>query len=124
MSKIHRHIGNEGRHDWEGVEASIYTADTEASGATRRILIGQDEGAENFVLRYFEIPPDGASSLDRHAHDHGIYVLTGRATLTLEGETHSIGPGDVIYVGPNEQHQFRADKNQTFGFLCVVPPSS
>ena len=46
-------------------------------------------------MRYFAAQPGGHTSLDQHAHDHGVYVLHGRARLRL---------GD-----------------EPFGFLCVVP---
>ena len=94
----------------------------ESAGATRRVLIGPDDGAANFAVRYFEIPPGGRSSHDRHAHDHGVYILNGTARLTLGPDVHNLGPGDVIYIAPFETHQFENTGDGTLGFLCIAPP--
>lgn len=118
MGTIHKQVGSGGKPEWKGVERKDYEG---SPGATRQVLIGPDEKAGNFVLRYFEIPPGGASSLDRHAHDHGVYVVRGRADLLLGDDHHAVSAGDVIYIEPNETHQFRA-ADETFGFLCIVPP--
>jgi len=120
LGTVHRHArSDDGRPSWTGVASAPYDANP---GAVRQILIGANEGAAHFSLRYFEIPEGGASSLDLHAHDHGVYILTGTAELLLGTDTHNVGPGDVIYIEPNEQHQFRVTGAEPFGFLCVAPP--
>ena len=61
------------------------------------------------------------SSLDVHAHDHGVYVLHGRGRVRLSDDEHAIGPGDVVYVAPHDRHAFEADGDVALGFLCIVP---
>ncbi len=73
-------------------------------------------------MRYFEITSGGQSSLDRHEHDHGVYILKGRARVLLGEDVHDVGPGDVVYIAPYEQHQFVCIGEDTLGFLCVIPP--
>lgn len=121
MGTIRRYCEGEGQPSWEGAELEPY-AESGSPGATRRILIGPDDGAQNFSFRYFEIPAGGTSSLDRHAHDHGVYVVAGRANVVLGESTHAVGAGDIIYIEPNEPHQFVETAGDIFGFLCVVPP--
>ncbi len=91
------------------------------AGGTKQVLIGPDDGAANFAVRYFEIAPGGASSLDTHAHDHGVVILRGRGTVRLGGERHAVGVGDVVYVSPGDVHQFESTGPEPLGFLCVVP---
>jgi quercetin dioxygenase-like cupin family protein len=74
------------------------------------------------IMRYFEIEPGGQSSFDRHEHDHGVYILKGRAKVLIGWDVHDVGPGDVVYIAPNEQHQFESVGEGPLGFLCVVPP--
>ena len=121
MGVIHRHSGESGRLDWEGIPIDSYDGDGEAD-VIRRVLIGSRDGARNFSIRYFEIPAGGASSLDHHDHDHGIYVLKGRARVLIGSELAEVGPGDVIYIPPREHHQFTNAGSEPFGMLCVVPP--
>ncbi len=118
MSVVHRY---EGRFDWDGVSQSRYPPDKEMRGVSVRWLIGPEERAPNFCLRYFEIEPGGWSSLDRHAHDHGVMILRGRGRVLLGEETFEVAFGDVIYVSPHEQHQFKNAGDEPLGFLCVIP---
>ncbi len=120
MGVIHRQCGENGSLDWEGLPVESYDGDGATAGA-KRVLIGQRDGARNFSIRYFEIPPGSASSLDRHAHDHGIYVLKGRARVLMGSELTEVGPGDTIYIPPNEHHQITNSGPEPFGMLCVVP---
>jgi quercetin dioxygenase-like cupin family protein len=120
MSGIHRFEGGGGRFGWNAVAVEPYAADDPRPGS-RQVLIGPADGAANFALRYFEIAPGTASSLDTHAHDHGVYVLHGHGRVRLGVEEHAIGPGDVVYVSPHEVHTFAASGEEPLGFLCVVP---
>ena len=120
MSGIHRFQGGAGRYRWDTVAVAPYAPDDPRRG-TRQVLIGPADGAENFALRYFELAPGTTSSLDTHAHDHGVYVLHGNGRVRLGVEQHTIGPGDVVYVSPHEIHTFEASGETPLGFLCVVP---
>ncbi len=116
MGTVHRFTGRDGAFGWDGVTPERYAA----TGA-RHVLIGPNDAAANFALRYFALPPGTESTLDTHAHDHGVYVLHGRGRVRLGDAEHPLGPGDVVYVSPHEVHCFTADGAGPLGFLCVVP---
>ena len=123
MGIIHRRgtIEN-GELRWHGVPVRAYGPENSgADNATRQILIGTDENSPNFHLRYFAVQPGGHTSLDQHAHEHGVYILHGRARLRLENNEHELNAGDVVYIPGNEVHQFFASGQEPFGFLCVAP---
>ena len=109
-------------YDWEGVRLGRYPSGVDVRGVSVRRLIGPREQAHNYALRYFEIEPGGWTSLDRHAHDHGVVILRGRGQVLLGCEKHDISYGDVVYIPGDEVHQFRNTAEEPFGFLCVVPP--
>lgn len=123
MSVIRRSGKQEnGELRWQGVPLSAYGPENSgADGATRQILIGAEDQSPHFHLRYFAVQPGGHTSLDQHAHDHGVYVLHGRARLRLAEEEHELHAGDVVYISGNEVHQFFTKGEEPFGFLCVVP---
>jgi len=121
MGVLRRHIGRAGDPDWEGVPIEQYEDGGVLLG-TKRVLIGRRDGAASFSLRYFEIPPRGKSSLDRHAHDHGVYILKGKARVLMGEEKVEAGAGDVLYIPPDEPHQFENIGDGPLGFLCAVPP--
>jgi len=118
----HIHAIEDGEFRWQDVPVSAYGPEnSRAERATRQILIGREEQSPYFHMRYFAVQPGGHTSLDQHAHDHGVYVLHGRARLRLGDEEHELQTGDVVYIPCNEMHQFFTFGDEPFGFLCVVP---
>ena len=122
MGVVHRFVGTDTSPKWEGVTPQAYT-ESGTEGAVRHVLVGPEDGAGNFVLRHFRIPVGGASALDRHAHDHGVYILRGSARVTLNEERHEIGPGDAIHIAPHDQHQLVNTGDGPLEFICVIPPT-
>ena len=120
MSWVREFIGTAGSIDWEGVEEQGY-ASPDVRGVGVRWLIGPADGAPHFAVRYFEIGPGGHTSLDNHAHDHGVVVIRGRGQVLLCEEVRELSYGDTVYVSPNEVHQFRCVGDEPLGFLCVIP---
>jgi quercetin dioxygenase-like cupin family protein len=123
MGIIHRiNPTDNGELRWQDVPLRAYGPEnSNAERATRQILIGPEENAPHFHMRYFAVQPGGHTSLDQHPHDHGVYVLHGRARLRLGDEEYELHAGDVVYIPGNEVHQFFTLGEEPFGFLCVVP---
>jgi quercetin dioxygenase-like cupin family protein len=120
MGVIHKRIDDAQTQTWrwEDVAVHNYTSNQ----ATKQTIVGPEEGANNFAIRYFTIPVNGLSSLDQHSHDHGVVVMAGRAEVML-GETFAeVGPGDVVYIPSWERHQFKNLSDEPFTFLCIIPP--
>ena len=117
MGIIHRYAGD---FDWEGVELGTYPPGKEIKGVTVRWLIGPREDAPHFAIRYFEVQPGGYTSLDQHAHDHGVVVMRGRGRVRLGDKEFAIAPHDVVYVPGNEVHQFHNAGDEPFGFFCTI----
>ena len=117
MGVIHRYQGD---FDWEGVNLGFYASEG-IKGASVRWLIGPAEKAPNFALRYFEVEPGGYTALDQHPHDHGVMIMRGQARVLLGEEEFEVAHGDVVYVPPNEVHQFRSIGEEPLGFLCIIP---
>lgn len=92
-----------------------------AAGVRMRLLIGEPDGAPNFVMRQFEVQAGGFTPHHHHAYEHQVYVLEGSGVV-LEGETERpIQAGDCIYVAADEVHQFRNTGYAPLRFLCMIP---
>jgi quercetin dioxygenase-like cupin family protein len=122
MGVIHRRSGVDGT-GWDGVAPQAYD-DPSLAGVRKHELIGEAEGARQYRMRYFEVPPGGRTARERHPHDHGVMIVAGRARVTLGESTHEVGEGDVVYVPGDELHCFEALGDGPLGFVCVVGPRS
>lgn len=118
MGVIHRRVEQDSGWRWQDVDVNSYTS----NHATKQVLIGRSEGADHFEIRYFTIPPRGFSSLDQHAHDHGVMIMQGRARVMLGERFEEVNEGDVLYIPSFERHQFENITDKPFTFLCIIPP--
>lgn len=96
-------------------------------GVRMAVLVGRDDGAPNFALRHFSLEPGGHSPRHSHDYEHEVYIVEGRGTVLLNGSEHPIKAGDVVFVPPDHEHQFRAAPTSSgpsgpaLRFLCLVP---
>lgn len=95
-----------------------------AAGTKVRWLIGDADGAANFAMRMFEIGPGGHTPRHQHDYEHEIYVLEGEGTALEGDQQNALKAGDVVYVRPNEVHQFRNDGDAPMKMLCLIPNSA
>ena len=110
---------------WDGVEAVGYTPDAPGTGVARHTIVGTrksdaSEPGPRMELRYFEVQPGAASRLEKHEHEHYVIVKTGYGYAIVGDKATEIAPGDVVYVGPLQVHQFVNRGDQPFGFYCFV----
>jgi len=119
MGVIHKFQGTGGPYRWHGVAVTEY-GEGPSTGVTRQILIGEDEGSANFIIRYFELPPGTSSALHTHTHEHGVVVLRGKGRVRIGDHEQDLTFGDVVYVAPNEIHQFSNAGDDPFGFTCTI----
>ncbi|RMD85700.1 MAG: cupin domain-containing protein [Calditrichaeota bacterium] len=121
MGVVHKFKNRQPSFLWDGIKVEEYKSGG-ARDAIKQVIIGPEDGSQNFVIRYFEIAPGGKSSLDKHSHDHGIVVLRGKGRVLLGREVHELSFGDAVYIAPFEEHQFENMGDEPFGFLCVIRP--
>ncbi|HHT9153821.1 MAG TPA: cupin domain-containing protein [Candidatus Hypogeohydataceae bacterium YC40] len=96
-----------------GIEGSV--------GVKVRWLIKESMGAKNFVMRHFEIEPQGHTPLHSHPWEHEMYVLSGQGLLTNAKGEKSLKSGDFIFIPGGEAHQFKNTGSEPFTLLCMIP---
>ena len=101
--------------------ASTLIEDPAAAGVTKRVAIGPDDGAPNFVMRVFTVEPGGHTPKHRHPFEHEVFFYAGKGEVFYEGETHPVGPGFVAFVPADTLHQFVNTGSEPLVFVCVVP---
>jgi quercetin dioxygenase-like cupin family protein len=105
--------------DYKQVEAK--EADEGASKLRVRWLITREMGAPNFAMRMFEMEPLGNSPLHAHAWEHEVFILEGGGVVVDGDKERRFKAGDVVFVAPNEKHQFKNNGSKMLRFLCIVP---
>lgn len=105
---------------WEGVELLQYKEDGSLfRDVTRQVLLENDADIP-CQWRYFEVDTNGYSTLEHHEHTHWVMILRGKGTCLLGEEVHSVDFGDVIRIPSWQWHQFKANRGEPLGFLCLV----
>ncbi len=89
-----------------------------------RVLIGKEDGANNFCMRLFEVGPQGHTP--RHSHDweHEIFFHEGNGEVFIKDKWHPASKGTAVFIPPGEEHQIRNPSDTTLAFICLVPPNS
>ncbi len=89
--------------------------------AAKQVLIGTQQGWEDYVMRMFTLAEGGHTP--RHSHDwqHIIYVVEGEGSLYLDGTDHPLTPGSVAYAPEGSEHQLENTGTRDFVFICIVP---
>ena len=108
---------------YEQIEAAAVGLEG-AAGCLIRCLIGPEDEAPSFSMRQFEIAPQGYTPQHCHAHEHEVFVLEGDGVVFEGNQQHKFKAGDVIFVEPNEVHQFRNTGASPMRFLCLIPNSA
>ena len=105
---------------WREVEVVEYKREHGASfrEVTRQVLF--DDPLLSCQLRYFEVAPGGHTTLERHEHAHAVLIERGRGSCLVGDRVYDVAEHDLVHVPSLTWHQFRADKNEPLGFLCMV----
>ena len=83
--------------------------------------MGRSDGAPNFSMRHFTVEPGGHTPRHSHNYEHEVFILEGAGQVEEDGVHHDIKAGDVLYVPPNQIHQFVNGTDAPLKFLCLVP---
>lgn len=98
---------------------------TTKDGSTiRSILDRTNAPVQNQSLAEARIPIGGTTQ--RHFHkiaEEFYFILEGRGTMEIDGETRTVVPGDAILIPPGAWHTIAAEEALRF-LCCCAPPYS
>ncbi|MDH5783847.1 MAG: cupin domain-containing protein [Candidatus Bathyarchaeota archaeon] len=84
-----------------------------------KYLLHKDVGAKRLQLRLFTIEVRGYTPLEKHAHEHEVYMLKGKALVKGGSKEVPVTQGSVTFIPSNEEHQFKNVGNEKVEFLCT-----
>lgn len=114
---------------WLGVEPRPYKPHAVAErgmgsrGISRHRFVDPEALPAQFELRYFELEPEGYSSLEKHEHAHFVIALRGAGLALVGREVLELKPLDAVRVPPLAPHRWMNRGDGPFGFLCPVDAS-
>jgi mannose-6-phosphate isomerase-like protein (cupin superfamily) len=68
------------------------------------------------------LPAGGTDPQDPHTEDEVYYVVSGRATIEVDGERSPVEPGDVVFVEREVDHRF-LDIEEELAVLVFFAPA-
>lgn len=114
---------------FESVDPSVNPAEESISvgGLALRFLLTGDHSSGSVAV--FEMTVPGGKKLPAPAHSHEhyeetIYGLMGILTLTVDGTTSEVGPGQALCIPRGAVHRFDNLTEQDAKVLCVITPAA
>jgi len=97
-----------------------YEVDLEGAYKVKvKYLLHKGVGAKRLQLRLITVDVGGYTPLEKHAHEHEVFMLRGRALLRGGEQEVEVKPGNVIFISSYEEHQFRNIGDEPVEFLCT-----
>lgn len=92
-----------------------------AEDVTIRWLITAKDEAPTFSMRHFEVAPGGYTPLHSHPWEHEVFILHGQGTVVRGGKDVPLREGDLVFIPPGEEHQFKNQTDSPMTMLCLIP---
>ncbi len=106
--------------DYKAREGKVFDADP-AKSVTGRVVIGKNDGADNFCMRVFEIGRGGYTPRHSHEWEHEIFFHQGEGEVYKDGTFVPVKRGDVAFIPGGEAHQIRNTGEEDLIFVCLIP---
>lgn len=77
-------------------------------------------------VHHMLVPPGGKHVNELHIHPDAeeiVAVTRGQGTAVVDGKFTEVSAGDVIYVAPGAEHEFRNTSDDLLGVLFICVPT-
>jgi mannose-6-phosphate isomerase-like protein (cupin superfamily) len=96
---------------------------TKDGSEIRELLAHRNSCIHKQTLAEARLPVGASTAPHRHVLTEEIYyILAGRGTMRIGGETQAVSVGDAIAIPPGAVHQITNNGNETLRFLCCCAP--
>jgi quercetin dioxygenase-like cupin family protein len=107
-------------YQWENIAVLPYKEEGHHYKRITKQILSEELADIPCQLRYFEIAPEGYSTLEHHEHAHLVIIFRGAGEALVGDKVFPVQEKDVITIPAHTWHQFRASQGTPFGFLCLV----
>ena len=88
-------------------------------GVKVKYLLHEGVGAKRLRLRLFTVDVGGYTSLEKHKHEHEVFILHGNALVRGGDSEVIVKEGNAIFISSWEKHRFRNMGKEKLQFLCT-----
>ena len=110
-----------GRVDWSFADTPAPDSPT-ASGLSRRVLVGPEQGATHTELAAGGLAPGGWIARHVHSFEEALYLLDGELVLELDRRVHRLVAGDYAIIPIGTLHTLVAPPGARPRWLSVNTP--
>ena len=100
-------------------------AGTSTTGTQTDTLLGKDNGGQNLTVVSAALVPGAGLALHIHAgYEEATLVVEGNIEAVLEGETRTLGPGDLLLVPAGVTHTITNQSDKLARVLAIYPTTN
>ena len=100
-------------------------AGTSTTGTQTNTLVGKDNGGQNLTVVSAELDPGAGLALHIHAgYEEATLVVEGNIEAVLEGETRTLGPGDLLLAPAGTTHTITNRSEKPARVLAIYPTTN
>jgi quercetin dioxygenase-like cupin family protein len=91
-------------------------------GVFLKWMIDENFGARHHRMLFIEYQPGVGIGLHDHTFEEAYFILEGEVEAVLDGATHRLTPGDVVWTGVGCVHSFKNVSNAPVRWLETFAP--
>jgi len=100
-------------------------AGTSTTGTQTNTLVGKDNGGQNLTVVSAGIDPGAGLALHIHpGYEEATLVVEGKIEAVLEGETRTLGPGDLLLAPAGATHTITNQSDKPARVLAIYPTTN
>ena len=111
MSAIVRRLGD---LEWEGWPAGQVA---ERGQVSWKELLGDPAEGADMVMGVARLRPGETLEAHRHAQPETYFMLAGHGVVTIDGASHHIDAGTLVFIPGDAEHGIRNEKDEELQFL-------
>src|SRR6476659_9507595 len=80
-------------------------------------------GTEHLTTTLAVIQPGGEQRIPSHPPEQVYFILEGSGLMTVGNETQRVGPGDCVFIPPDQPHGLENDGAETLRYFSAAAPA-
>ena len=93
------------------------------TGTFRIFIDGLTCGAKNVSLLQNTMNAGNVGIVHDHETEHCMYVLSGKGTFNVDGQSLPMVPGNAFFVPAHVDHQIVVDKDSDINYILIYAPA-